>query len=252
MTTYKFSEAADIFPMMTGERFDDLVEDIKAHGLLEPIELDSHGRILDGRNRYQACLEAGVEPVAEKVSLPKGMDAFQYVMSKNLTRRQLTPKQRAEVVAKLSAKGYSVRQIAKEMGIPKSTVQDDKASSEAGQPEVTIEPTKEVVQFKNVLHNIARDLAKVVREAGKLTDEGNAAKLLRRAEAIATTVEDLLAEVRPEPKAEAKSKGKTDTGADPKVVRAWAREHGWADLKDRGKLPEAAKAAYYKEVQHAA
>ena len=58
----EFHPVTEIFPMMDGEQFAKLVEDIKANGLREPIWLHSDGRIVDGRNRYGACLEAGVEP----------------------------------------------------------------------------------------------------------------------------------------------------------------------------------------------
>ena len=49
------------FPPLEGDEFDDLVADIKKNGLLEPITLYDN-QILDGFNRYRACMIAEVEP----------------------------------------------------------------------------------------------------------------------------------------------------------------------------------------------
>lgn len=52
---------ANIFPLIEGEAFDELVKDIEERGLLETI-ITYDGSILDGRNRYRACIECGVDP----------------------------------------------------------------------------------------------------------------------------------------------------------------------------------------------
>jgi len=93
----EFHPLSDIFPMMSGEEFDALVEDIKRNGLLEPIWL-YEGKILDGRNRYKACLEAGIEP---KFVEYKGDSPLAFIVSKNIKRRHLTATQRAVITLKL-------------------------------------------------------------------------------------------------------------------------------------------------------
>ena len=43
-----------MFPLLQGSEFDELVEDIRKHGLREPNTL-LEGQVLDGRNRQRAC-----------------------------------------------------------------------------------------------------------------------------------------------------------------------------------------------------
>lgn len=47
---------------MEGAEFDALVTDIASNGLRQAIWLHPDGSIVDGRNRYRACLKAGREP----------------------------------------------------------------------------------------------------------------------------------------------------------------------------------------------
>ena len=90
---------AELFPMMEGEQFAGLVSDIRENGLREAIVLHE-GKILDGRNRYAACVEVGVEPMTREWD-QRG-DALSYVVSKNLSRRHLDESQRAIVAAKIT------------------------------------------------------------------------------------------------------------------------------------------------------
>ena len=61
ISSLTFHPLANIFPLIDGAAFDELVADIKSHVLREPIWLYD-GQILDGRNRYRACNAAGIEP----------------------------------------------------------------------------------------------------------------------------------------------------------------------------------------------
>ena len=59
---WKNHPAADAWPMMDEERYTELVADIGDNGQREPITL-CDGMILDGRNRYRACVELDIEPL---------------------------------------------------------------------------------------------------------------------------------------------------------------------------------------------
>jgi N6-adenosine-specific RNA methylase IME4 len=95
-----FHPLANLFPLIEGAEFDELVADIKAHGLREEIVV-WQGKVLDGRNRYRACLAAGVEPRLGYFRPELHGDPLAYVISKNLKRRHLNESQRAMVAAKI-------------------------------------------------------------------------------------------------------------------------------------------------------
>ena len=94
-----FHPIADLLPLMTGKDFDDLVADIRDHGLRTPIIIDGDGCILDGRNRARACAALNREPDHR---LWDGEGTVQnFIVSMNLHRRHLTVKQRAFIAGRL-------------------------------------------------------------------------------------------------------------------------------------------------------
>ncbi|MFD4316427.1 ParB/RepB/Spo0J family partition protein [Streptomyces sp. NPDC058548] len=82
--------------MLDEEELHALAEDIREHGLRQPVVLDATGRILDGKNRLRACEIAGVEPAYITY---EGDDARAYVLSVNSRRRHLTKGQLAMIAA---------------------------------------------------------------------------------------------------------------------------------------------------------
>ena len=95
----QYHKVSDIFPLMIGDEFESLKRDIAEHGLLEPIVIHDN-QIVDGRNRYRACIELGIETqfIEWKV---KG-SLIDFVISKNLHRRHLNESQRAMIAAKIA------------------------------------------------------------------------------------------------------------------------------------------------------
>jgi hypothetical protein len=91
---------ADLFPILDKDSigFKGLVEDIKANKQHDPVRL-FEGKILDGRNRYNACQHLGID-VATLDYI--GNDPIGFVLSVNLHRRHLSVSQRAMVAAKLA------------------------------------------------------------------------------------------------------------------------------------------------------
>ena len=100
MTELLFHEYANIFPLMTPEEYAALVADMRANGYdpTAPIVL-YEGQILDGRNRWKAARELGIEPPYVDYD---GDDPLGYVVRRNLNRRHLNETQRGTVASKLA------------------------------------------------------------------------------------------------------------------------------------------------------
>jgi hypothetical protein len=138
---------------MTTDEMASLVEDIRANGLAQPI-VTHEGEILDGRHRYHACLQAGVEPQFTEF---RGRDALAFVLSANLNRRHLSVAQRAMVAAKIA-------------NMPAHRPEEKCANLRTSQPEAaeTLGVSRRSVQTAAQILDESPKLAKEV-EAGKIT-----------------------------------------------------------------------------------
>jgi hypothetical protein len=128
--------AADLFPMMSDEELKALAEDIRKHGMRNPIVLLTHGGrtppsigghtalldkrtvVLDGRNRLDAVERFLKSPVTAKDGMlewddkflkftgfceehERHLDPYAYVISANILRRHLTADQKLDMIGKL-------------------------------------------------------------------------------------------------------------------------------------------------------
>jgi N6-adenosine-specific RNA methylase IME4/ParB-like chromosome segregation protein Spo0J len=141
MNAYEFHPLANVFPLIEGAEFDELVADIRERGLHEPIVV-LEDMILDGRNRYRACMAAGVEPT---FTVYTGNDPLAYVISLNLKRRHLDESQRAMVAAKLAtlklgdnqhSEGLPIGRGSELLNVGERTVARAREVQEHGAPEL--------------------------------------------------------------------------------------------------------------------
>jgi site-specific DNA-methyltransferase (adenine-specific) len=87
--------AADAWPMMDEGRYSELRADIEMNGQREPITL-CDGMILDGRNRYRACVELDIDPLTREYA----GDPWAFSWSMNGARRDIDDQTRRALIFK--------------------------------------------------------------------------------------------------------------------------------------------------------
>lgn len=88
---------ADVWPMMNEAKLAELADDIRKNGQLVPVWV-YEGKILDGRNRWEACKIAGVEPKTQEYT---GDEPTAFAVSLNDRRRHMNKGSLAAVAAEL-------------------------------------------------------------------------------------------------------------------------------------------------------
>jgi len=142
ITEYEHHPYANLFPMIEGDAFLELVDDIRANGLIEPIII-FEDKVLDGRNRQRAGIEAGVE-VRTKEFEGTSEEALSFVFSMNIARRHLSDQQRAMIGAKIANIKHGGDRRSKQAA--KSPVVTQKRASEiVNAPERSIRTAKAII-----------------------------------------------------------------------------------------------------------
>jgi DNA adenine methylase len=114
-----------LMPSYTPEQFAELKEDIRQHGVLQPIEFDTDGNLLDGHHRFRAFSELIAEgcdlPMFDRVTrqFDSEEDKIAHVLSLNVRRRHLTPPQISELCGKLRLPpfNYTLAKIGQVVGM---------------------------------------------------------------------------------------------------------------------------------------
>ncbi|MBP3959580.1 hypothetical protein J8F10_30415 [Gemmata sp. G18] len=122
VTHYEFHPIAERYPLLSGEEYETFKDSLGANGQKVEIEL-FEGKILDGRNRYRACVDLGIEPKV-KVFVGTANEAAVHSDVLNLDRRHLTREQKRAVIAYKVRENpnRSDRSIAAEVGVDNKTV----------------------------------------------------------------------------------------------------------------------------------
>jgi ParB-like chromosome segregation protein Spo0J len=218
---------ADAFPMMAGTEFAELVADIKANGVREPIVLHE-GKILDGRNRYRAAQRAGVEcPCTEF----QGTDPIKYVVSLNLRRRHLDQGQRAWVgnqIAKLERGANqhtaiavsSQSDVAELLNVSEDSIQrarfvDKKGIPELGEAvaagEVSVSAAADVARLpEDEQREIVAKGGEEIKKAAKREREKRAGESTKARPPQQPDIEDVIAEPEPQPGPKRKRRSKEE------------------------------------------
>jgi hypothetical protein len=205
----EFHSLANIFPMMTDEEVNDLGDDMLEHGQRQPIWL-FEGMILDGRNRYNACLLKDIEPHTVEF---RGADPVSFVTSANLHRRHLEAGQRAMIAAELAtmkrgdnqhspAGGTSQAKAAEVLNVGKRSVERAAEVIERGTPELV-----DAVKHGDVKLAAAAEFAKQAapdEQAKQIAKAGSPAAAVKAASALRRSPADIAKADRAEQTAAAK------------------------------------------------
>lgn len=152
---YEFHELANEFPLLTNtKRFRDLVDSIAECGQNNPVTLHE-GKILDGRHRYLACKELGIEDLLTKEFENEPLaDAGpgRYVFAQNAERMDFNDSQIALAAVRLLTTPFGrqpTRDLPKdELGSPtgeaKIVVDRERAAEIAGVSPRTIDRARRV------------------------------------------------------------------------------------------------------------
>jgi ParB-like chromosome segregation protein Spo0J len=188
---------ANLFPLMWEPALQELADDIRAHGLREPIILFDD-KVLDGRNRERACAWAEVEPRYVQFDGDEAQ-ALDLVVSRNLRRRHLSASQRAMAAAKIATMrqgqrtdlspigGMSQAAAAKALNVGKRSVERAAIVRDHGSPEL-VEAVEAGIVPVSTAAELAREPVERQREI-VVSMPRRAAKRVARQSAAVTDAE---------------------------------------------------------------
>jgi len=218
---------ANVWPMMDDDKLDDLAEDIREQGQLQPI-WTFEGMILDGRNRLEACRRADIKPIIMEY---KGDEPTKFAQSLNEKRRHQSASIKAAVAVQLEpffAEDAKRRQIRK----PKAESVQEKIP-EQKRPQAREEAAKSV----GVNDRYVQDAKKVKAEAPEVFEKLLAGKINlqdAKREVAKKPTDDWRRDERDRQKRCQGGHAVVANASNDKNLIAWAEGEGLAVRVDRG------------------
>ena len=163
-------DVANLFPMMNDDEYAALVADIHQHGQREPIWLLDN-QIIDGRNRWQACRDLGIQPITRDYTGPDDMATLiAFVVSLNLKRRHLNSGQRAVVA--LSIEKVLAEEASKNIGgRPRKNAADEEPFEIFQKVSEPIHAAKQAAAIVGTNQHYVNDAKTIAQRAPDLIDE---------------------------------------------------------------------------------
>jgi len=84
-----------LIPPMSEEDYNNLLDDIRHNGILQPIDITYNNVILDGHHRVKAAKELGIKEIEVKIPELLYVDEDEFLISVAMNRRHLTEGQKA-------------------------------------------------------------------------------------------------------------------------------------------------------------
>lgn len=165
MKKYQRHNLSRIFPEMSKKEKIALVISMRTHGFDPAFRILLYeGQIIDGWHRYEAALEAGVEPLFDNWTGTRN-SLVDFVMTANAVRRHLSGAALSLALSKAASmlgEKRTVRNLAKQSGASESTVSRAMRLQETD-PEVAEKVARGEITFHDATRNVLKEEDKVQR-----------------------------------------------------------------------------------------
>lgn len=226
---------ANVWPMLDDDKLDELAEDIRQQGQLQPI-WTFDGMILDGRNRFEACRRAEIKPIIMEY---RGDEPTAFAVSLNDRRRHMGKGALAAVAVELEPH-FAADAKRRQQQAGKDHGRGQKVVEKVPQP-IEEKPSprarEEAAKSVGVNDRYVQDAKKVKAEAPEVFERLKSGKINlqdAKREVAKKPTDDWMADERSrQSQIEAGGTVVANAGRDKNLI-AWAESKGLAVRVDRG------------------